>query len=1345
MSAMRLALLCIAFCFPVALQAQQLFDVPVRINMGGPETVDSHGRTWLGDGPGAGDPLDIRPNDAGAANFIESWCFPDTSLDDLGFDTTHPGDAAIFSTIRWDPGADANDYHLEIPISDGQYLLNLYFQECCCTNRAFTIEVEGEIVDEEVTYLDYNPDFPGIGVVGVLSFPEIEVADGAMSVILRGCPVVDCPTGGDVNPILDALEILSDEGCDHNGLDVNCTFDADTGEANLTWNTVVGADAYRIIKNGTVIDTVADGTESLIDDDPASDGIRAEYRVEALDGDGVLASCACEISAFSCPKDLVCAVAEGSREVALSWSRGAGVAIDGFRIERNGQFLAEVDADTNTFEDEPTERNNEYIVTPLGDDADSCGPMVCSASVNQPFEIPLRINMGGPTLTDSQGRTWIGDEFGPGDALAIRPNDLGGTNTIANWCPPKSPATIERFGFDPADPADVEILTTIRWDAGADTDNYVLEFFIPNGEYIINMYFFECCCPQRHFKIGLQGEVVAEDVHSELYDEDPHANGTLGRMSFTEIFVDDEVLRVELLPCAECPGATDINAILSAIEVVSSDCSDPDFRVCPENLACSVDGDTVTGTWTGPQCLDLDGYDVFKNGEKLFTLPATATSFEDDLTDTRTGIYEVQPITPEGVDPCPTMTCSAVNPTQPFSIPTRINMGGPTAVDSQGNTWIGDGSGPADILDIRIDDLGGTNTITQFCAPSGPDALASLGFDAANSSDVSIFHSIRWDLGDDDGDFLVGEDADEDGGDTDYRLSIPVPNGTYTVNLYFTECVNSMRSFLLLLQGELVEEEVNQPLYAPGGLGQVGRLSYTDISVTGGVLDIELLPCPLDCLDALDFNAILSALEILPNDTVVQSCPRDLVCNEDAPGVFSFSWSEGEGINLTGYDVYRNGELIDTIPGDSTTFEDEPEECKRSMTYEIVPKSDDDLICGSDYRMTCSVTSADCPFDIPIRINMGGETTVDSNGNTWIGERACGDPQDVDGLGIRRDPLGGTNSICNWCAPEAQSITDMGFDGDHPGDRHIFSTIRWDLGGDPTDFYVDLPVLDDVYTVNLYFNECCCIGRAFKIDIEGEIVDEEVTYLDYHPEPALGKAGVLTFEDIVVDDGVLSIGFLPCLDCVGANDPNAIINAIEVLTVGERPEAPTGLTATLDGTTANLSWTPPANGIPVTGYNVYQVSPGARRRVNPIPIPLTQLSVAGLDPTVQNCFVVRSVSEGGTESSDSLEDCVGGNDPGPLFRRGDVDVNGALEITDPINNLSFQFLGTFIPQCMDALDFDDNGAVEITDPIANLSHQFLGTTPAAPPGSENCGVDPTEDHPDVGDLGCENPPTNCQL
>lgn len=96
---------------------------------------------------------------------------------------------------------------------------------------------------------------------------------------------------------------------------------------------------------------------------------------------------------------------------------------------------------------------------------------------------------------------------------------------------------------------------------------------------------------------------------------------------------------------------------------------------------------------------------------------------------------------------------------------------------------------------------------------------------------------------------------------------------------------------------------------------------------------------------------------------------------------------------------------------------------------------------------------------------------------------------------------------------------------------------------------------------------------------------------------------------------------------------------------------------------------------------------------------------------------------------------VGGIDTGATpFRRGDCTGDGILDLTDPVANLEFQFLGSFTPPCRDACDFDDVGSIDITDPIANLAHQFLGGPPPAPPGKETCGTDPT----DEDGISCES-------
>jgi hypothetical protein len=94
----------------------------------------------------------------------------------------------------------------------------------------------------------------------------------------------------------------------------------------------------------------------------------------------------------------------------------------------------------------------------------------------------------------------------------------------------------------------------------------------------------------------------------------------------------------------------------------------------------------------------------------------------------------------------------------------------------------------------------------------------------------------------------------------------------------------------------------------------------------------------------------------------------------------------------------------------------------------------------------------------------------------------------------------------------------------------------------------------------------------------------------------------------------------------------------------------------------------------------------------------------------------------------------------PRFRRGDTDGDGAILITDVIWILRAIFLGDAPLGCEDAADFDDSGALDISDAIASLSYQFLGGAAPSAPGLGACGPDPTEDA-----LGqCDGAAMNCR-
>jgi PKD repeat protein len=81
----------------------------------------------------------------------------------------------------------------------------------------------------------------------------------------------------------------------------------------------------------------------------------------------------------------------------------------------------------------------------------------------------------------------------------------------------------------------------------------------------------------------------------------------------------------------------------------------------------------------------------------------------------------------------------------------------------------------------------------------------------------------------------------------------------------------------------------------------------------------------------------------------------------------------------------------------------------------------------------------------------------------------------------------------------------------------------------------------------------------------------------------------------------------------------------------------------------------------------------------------------------------------------------------PEFRRGDVEADSRLTITDAVRVLGFLFLGNpSTLECEDAADADDSGVVNITDPILVLAYLFLGGN-VLPEPFEVCGTDPSED------------------
>jgi hypothetical protein len=79
------------------------------------------------------------------------------------------------------------------------------------------------------------------------------------------------------------------------------------------------------------------------------------------------------------------------------------------------------------------------------------------------------------------------------------------------------------------------------------------------------------------------------------------------------------------------------------------------------------------------------------------------------------------------------------------------------------------------------------------------------------------------------------------------------------------------------------------------------------------------------------------------------------------------------------------------------------------------------------------------------------------------------------------------------------------------------------------------------------------------------------------------------------------------------------------------------------------------------------------------------------------------------------------------FIRGDMNRDGAVDISDPVGILGFLFLGTAPPACQDAADATDDGEVDIADPVFILLRLFQDASGSLPQPYPGPGFDATED------------------
>jgi hypothetical protein len=73
--------------------------------------------------------------------------------------------------------------------------------------------------------------------------------------------------------------------------------------------------------------------------------------------------------------------------------------------------------------------------------------------------------------------------------------------------------------------------------------------------------------------------------------------------------------------------------------------------------------------------------------------------------------------------------------------------------------------------------------------------------------------------------------------------------------------------------------------------------------------------------------------------------------------------------------------------------------------------------------------------------------------------------------------------------------------------------------------------------------------------------------------------------------------------------------------------------------------------------------------------------------------------------------------PRAVFRRGDANGSGPVDISDAIFILGYLFLGSAKPQCLEACDVNNDAAIDISDGIALPGCLFPGYGPPAARGA----------------------------
>lgn len=341
-----------------------------------------------------------------------------------------------------------------------------------------------------------------------------------------------------------------------------------------------------------------------------------------------------------------------------------------------------------------------------------------------------------------------------------------------------------------------------------------LSYSIPitNGDYLVSIhlaevYFGTFRDGTRVFSATAEGETVFGPTNI-LTTVGPNA----ALVESTTVTVTDGVLDIDFNPIIENPKVSAIEIIPTTV-VNSITAPSIDFATSP-------DPNSVVLEWSPEGLVPAVEYQVLRNSV-LITTQSETEFIDTGLSADTDYLYEIIAVDAES-NLSPASSVQLRTPLLEFESFVRINVGGPDYTDQLGRLWSAD-----------------------FGFNNGIDAVVTSN-PIANTNDDELYQSERF--------------------ASNLSYSVPVPDGTYELDLHFAEVYfgvfrDGTRIFNVAVEGSVVDTGVN--IAAAVGSDAALILTYP-VTVTDGVLDFNLPPVVQ--------NAKLSAIEILaPSSSVVRT------------------------------------------------------------------------------------------------------------------------------------------------------------------------------------------------------------------------------------------------------------------------------------------------------------------------------------------------------------------------------------------------------------------------------------------------------------------------------------------